>query len=102
MDIYITGIGVISAIGFDVQENFRSLENKKSGIAPVQVLKYKDESLLVGEVKKSSADLIKELNVAAPISRTSLLGIFAAKEAWGNNQHLYGSSRYFWISFFQL
>ena len=85
MDIYITGIGVISAIGFDVQENFQSLENKKSGISPIHFLKYK-ENLLVGEVKKSSSDLIKELDVAAPISRTSLLGLVAAKEAWGDNQ----------------
>ena len=85
MNIYITGIGVVSAIGFNVQENFQSLKEMKTGIAPIQFLKYK-ESLLVGEVKKSSEDLIKKLNVAAPISRTSLLGIIAAKEAWGDNQ----------------
>ena len=31
--------------------------------------------------------LVNHLHVATPISRTSLLGIVAAKEAWGNNQH---------------
>jgi 3-oxoacyl-(acyl-carrier-protein) synthase len=86
MDIYITGIGVISAIGFDVQENFESLKNKKTGIAPIHFLKFKEDKL-VGEVKLSNKDLIKQLNVTTPISRTSLLGIVAAKEAWGENQH---------------
>jgi 3-oxoacyl-(acyl-carrier-protein) synthase len=86
MDIYITGIGVISAIGFDVQENFESLKNKKTGIAPIHFLKFKEDKL-VGEVKLSNEYLIKQLNVTTPISRTSLLGIVAAKEAWGDNQH---------------
>lgn len=86
MNIYITGTGVISAIGLNVQENYQSLKNKKTGIAPIHFLKYK-EKLLVGEVKLSNDELIYQLNVVSPISRTSLLGIFAAKEAWGNNQH---------------
>jgi len=47
MNIYITGIGVISAIGLNVQENYQSLKNKKTGIAPIHLLNYK-EKLLVG------------------------------------------------------
>ena len=86
MNIYITGIGVISAIGLNVQENYQSLKNKKTGIAPIHLLNYK-EKLLVGEVKLSNEMLVNHLHVATPISRTSLLGIVAAKEAWGNNQH---------------
>lgn len=86
MNIYITGIGVISAIGFNVQENFQSLKIKKTGIEPIDFLNFK-EKMLVGEVKLSNEELINQLNVIAPISRTSLLGIAAAKEAWGENQH---------------
>ncbi|MGB0886651.1 MAG: beta-ketoacyl-[acyl-carrier-protein] synthase family protein [Vicingaceae bacterium] len=86
MNIYITGIGVISAIGLNVQENFEALKNKKTGIAPINILNFK-ENQLVGEVKLSNETLVNQLNVPSPISRTSLLGIAAAKEAWGDNQH---------------
>ena len=86
MNIYITGTGVISAIGLNVQENYQSLKNKKTGITPIQFLKYK-EKILVGEVKLSNDEMIHQLHVASPISRTSLLGLVAAKEAWGKNQH---------------
>ncbi len=86
MSIYITGIGLISAIGLNVQENFESLKGKKSGIAPLHFLKFK-ENQLAGEVKVSNQDLVNQLKVSTPISRTSLLGIAAAKEAWGENQH---------------
>tara|TARA_R110001592_G_scaffold79111_3_gene237015 strand:- start:5301 stop:6479 length:1179 start_codon:yes stop_codon:yes gene_type:complete len=85
MDIYITGIGVISAIGFNVQENYQALKNKKTGIEPARFFKYKTK-LLVGEVKLSNQEIISQLNVSVPISRTSLLGIVAAKEAWGDNK----------------
>jgi len=85
MNIYITGMGVISAIGLNVQENYQSLKDKKTGIEPIRFLNYK-EPLLVGEVKLSNESLISQLNVTSPISRTSLLGLMAAKEAWGKNQ----------------
>jgi len=84
MNIYITGMGVISAIGLNVEENLQSLKAEKSGIAPISNLAYK-ESILVGEVALTNNDLTKVLKVENPISRTSLLGLAAAKEAWGNN-----------------
>ena len=86
MSIYITGTGVISAIGLNVQENLQSLQNKETGIEPISRLPFK-EKRLVGEVKRSNQELIDQLDETAPISRTSLLGIAAAKEAWGENQH---------------
>jgi len=84
MNIYITGMGVISAIGLNVEENLQALKAEKSGIAPISNLAYK-ESILVGEVALTNNDLTKVLKVENPISRTSLLGLVAAKEAWGNN-----------------
>ncbi len=86
MSIYITGVGVISAIGLNVEENYQSLRNKKTGIEPINYFPS-TKNILVGEVKLSSDDLIAQLNVTAPISRTSLLGLAAAKEAWEGNQH---------------
>ncbi|MBL4594308.1 MAG: beta-ketoacyl-[acyl-carrier-protein] synthase family protein [Flavobacteriales bacterium] len=86
MSIYITSVGVISAIGLNVEENYRSLKNKKTGIAPIKFLDL-NKNILAGEVKLSNEDLIERLNVSSPISRTSLLGLAAAKEAWKGHQH---------------
>ena len=36
MNIYVTGIGVISAIGNTVDENYNSLTSLNHGIEPVQ------------------------------------------------------------------
>ncbi|MBK5285683.1 MAG: beta-ketoacyl-[acyl-carrier-protein] synthase family protein [Bacteroidia bacterium] len=85
MNVYITGIGIISAIGFDVQENYYSLKEKKSGIGKLKFLPS-DKDVLAGEVKLSDNALIRKCNlIHSPYSRTSLLGIAAATEAWGNN-----------------
>lgn len=85
MKINITGIGIISAIGLNVQENFQSLQSKTSGIKNNTSFSEKG-NLLLGQVTLSNKELIKLLDVNTPISRTSLLGLVAAKEAWGNNQ----------------
>ena len=55
--IYITGIGVITAIGNNIAENFKSLKEKKSGISKITQLDtvYKDE-IPVGEVKLTDDD----------------------------------------------
>jgi 3-oxoacyl-(acyl-carrier-protein) synthase len=87
MSVRITGLGIVSAIGLCVAENLFSLENSKSGIGKIKYLSQKGD-YLVGEVKASNEELIKKLDVQPlPISRTSLLGLAAAKEAWGENKH---------------
>ncbi|REA59433.1 beta-ketoacyl-[acyl-carrier-protein] synthase family protein [Dyadobacter luteus] len=87
MGVQITGIGIVSAIGKTVAENLGALKSGRSGIAPVQYLKERPE-LLVGEVKIGNAELIDKLAINNPnISRTSLLGLTAAREAWGNSPH---------------
>lgn len=85
MKINITGIGIISAIGLNVQENFQSLQTKTSGIKNNTDFSNKG-NLLLGQIELSNKELISLLGVVPPISRTSLLGLFAAKEAWENNQ----------------
>lgn len=87
MAVRITGLGIVSAIGLTVAENLYSLENSKSGIEPVKFLET-GKNYLVGEVKCSNEELIERLGVRSkPVSRTSLLGLAAAREAWGNNSH---------------
>lgn len=88
MGVRITGIGIVSAIGLTVAENLQSLRESRSGIGPVQVLE-EAEGLLVGEVKMSNEALQNELQTGSKaISRTSLLGLKAAKEAWGGSKHM--------------
>ena len=83
MSVKITGIGVVSAIGMNVAENLASLKQHQTGIAPIQHL-ARHQNDLGGEVKMSNEDLKKILSIEDNyISRTSLLGIIAAKEALG-------------------
>jgi len=86
--VYITGIGAISAIGNNIQENFNSLINKKSGIGEVLFLDtiYKNE-IPVAEVKISDTELKKQLQISEKdaYTRTALLGITAVKEALKNS-----------------
>jgi len=87
MSVFITGIGVVSSIGDNVEENYQSLKNENTGIQSVLILKS-DKNFLVGEVKYSNQQLIEKANLKySPVSRTAILGTLAAKEAWGDNQH---------------
>ncbi|NIJ55131.1 beta-ketoacyl-[acyl-carrier-protein] synthase family protein [Dyadobacter arcticus] len=87
MGVRITGIGIVSAIGLTVEENLNALNESRTGIGQVAFLDA-GRDLLVGEVKVSNTDLKNTLSVGAGnISRTSLLGLKAAREAWGQNKH---------------
>ncbi|MDB5273551.1 MAG: Beta-ketoacyl-acyl carrier protein synthase [Chitinophagaceae bacterium] len=81
---WITGIGTISAIGWDVASNYRSLLEGKDGIGYTQYIDtYHKMTLPVGEVKWSNEELISFLSLDNRdiYSRTELLAIKAAKEA---------------------
>lgn len=81
--VYITGMGMMSAIGNNVPEAFASLSNSKTGIGKINHLttRYKDE-FLAGEIKLSNADLadlVKDNNPS--LNRNSYIAMLAAKEA---------------------
>ena len=81
--VFVTGAGIISALGIGTDETLQSLLNRKSGIESVKYLDTEHSYLPVGEVKKSNHELSQILNASYPINelRTVLLGIIAAKEA---------------------
>lgn len=81
--VYITGAGIISAIGNDKQEVLQSLQEKRSGIGPMRYLQSVHTDLLVGEVKLSDDEMRNLLQLPAdrPANRTSLMGTIALKEA---------------------
>ncbi len=90
MKIYITGIGVVSAIGNGVEENYNSLLNKQTGITKKSFPTLNKE-FYAGLVSLSNEELAKRCGYAnSNISRTSLLGLVAAQECWGENQLIDG------------
>lgn len=81
--VAVTGMGIISSIGNNVEENYRSLCSEKHGISFPEILETTHKHLPVGEVKienKVFADLL-ELPSGHSFSRAALLGTVAVQEA---------------------
>ncbi len=80
--VLVTGIGAVSAIGLSAEDNRQSLLTGRHGIAKVQRIRTKNDHLMVGEVKLSDAEILERLGDPKGVfTRTSLLGMLAAKEA---------------------
>ncbi|MEI6681997.1 MAG: beta-ketoacyl-[acyl-carrier-protein] synthase family protein [Bacteroidota bacterium] len=82
--VYITGIGIICAIGNNVAETFDSLLACRSGIGEITLLKTIHKGVIpMAEVKKSTQELLELTGHAGnrPLTRTTLLGMKAAREA---------------------
>ena len=82
--IAITGIGIISSLGLNAQENFDSLSHSKTGIGKMNLLQSIHHEIPVAEIKKTDEELAELLRIpySREYTRTSLLAILAAKEAW--------------------
>lgn len=87
--VAITGMGIISAIGNNVAENYRSLIEGRTGISIISKIDtlHKD-SIMVGEINFTNEELEVKLGLCSNnnYSRTALLGALAAKEAIENAQ----------------
>ena len=83
MNIAITGLGIICAIGNNCQQVLDSLVNKKTGVGMMKNLQSCHTELPVGEVKLSDDELktLLGLPVESLYSRTTLLGAVAVKQA---------------------
>ncbi len=85
--VAITGMGIISAIGNNVSENYDALINGKKGITRVDNIEtIQRDEIMVGEVKFTNEELMAQLNLSPEnnYSRTAMLGVIAAKEAFEN------------------
>lgn len=82
MGSYVVGIGAISAIGNNVEANFESLVEKRSGIVPLTHLST-SHNVPVGQVNLSNEELKAMLALSSErtYSRTALLGMVAVGEA---------------------
>ena len=83
MNIAITGLGIICAIGNDCQQVLDSLVNRKTGVGMMKYLQSCHTELPVGEVKLSDDELKTWLGlpVGSLYSRTTLLRTIAVKHA---------------------
>ena len=87
--IAITGMGIISAIGNNVAENYNALIEGKKGITRISKLDtIHRDSIMVGEIASTNQDFIHQLGIPDDnnYSRTALLGVIAAKEAVADAQ----------------
>ena len=84
MKVAITGMGIISAIGNSVEENFDALINNRKAITTVENIPTVHRDVMkVGEIKKSNGELALELGLSSDnnFSRTAMIGVIAAKQA---------------------
>ncbi|MCK5169084.1 MAG: beta-ketoacyl-[acyl-carrier-protein] synthase family protein, partial [Bacteroidales bacterium] len=85
--IFVTGIGIISGIGNNVEETFQSIKEKRSGVEEIKYLKTNHKGKIpVSEVKLSESELIEmaKLDKNGVYTRSTLIGIIAASEAVKN------------------
>lgn len=85
--VAITGMGIVSAIGNNVPENYLSLVQKRSGLGNIQKIETRHKNdIMLGEVSYTNAELEQLLDLPKNnnYSRTALLGLLASKEAVKN------------------
>lgn len=81
--VFVTGAGIISALGVGKESTLEALLKGQSGIGKITHIQTEHEEFPVGEVTLSNAEMARMLNVGYPVDglRTVLMGIIAAKEA---------------------
>lgn len=81
--VYITGSGIISAIGVGKEATLQSLREHRTGVAKLQYLNTIHTHLPAGEVKMSDEDMREHLHLDGSVqtNRTSLMGSMALQEA---------------------
>ena len=83
MNIYITGMGCISALGSEMSQTLYHLQNEKSGLTYMDFVETEfKQKFVAGEIKMSNQDLANRLRISGKMpTRTSLLGLWAAQDA---------------------
>ena len=82
--VLVTGLGVISSIGKNVEDTLKSIRELKSGVGKIDLLvtRHKD-TLPVGEVKQTDEELKEAAGASSlkGLTRPTILGMLAAREA---------------------
>jgi 3-oxoacyl-[acyl-carrier-protein] synthase II len=87
--IWVTGIGVASSMGLNIEESLASFRKKKTGVGNIDILDSIHKSdFKAGEIKLNNQELMQLLKIP-PVeyrrhTRTSLIGILAARQAFSD------------------
>ncbi len=83
--VYVTGMGIISALGVGVEDNLQALLEAKSGICYISNLdsihKGKLPAAEIKLINEELAAMIPNFDISKPYTRGQLLSIIAAREA---------------------
>lgn len=81
--VFVTGAGMVTALGIGVATNYAAVVKGESGIGPVRYLDTEHKEFPVGEVPLTNEEMSRMLDVGYPCSelRTVLIGLLAAREA---------------------
>jgi 3-oxoacyl-(acyl-carrier-protein) synthase len=90
VNIWVTGIGVASSIGLNVEQSLDSFRKEKRGLGEISILETIHRSeFKAGEVSLTNQQLMELLEIPKSrnkhYTRTTLLGIIAAREACLNS-----------------
>lgn len=84
-DVFVVGVGAITAIGNNVGECLSAFEHEEAGMGYASYLEtVHRQKIPVAEVKMSNEELAVLSGFSSQISRTTLLSVLAAKEALYN------------------
>jgi 3-oxoacyl-(acyl-carrier-protein) synthase len=81
--VLVTGMGMITALGNSVSENLTALLEEKQALGYPEILHTRHRNdVVVGEIKMTNDSLEQKLGISTGgFSRTTLLGIYALREA---------------------
>jgi 3-oxoacyl-(acyl-carrier-protein) synthase len=98
--VFVTGLGIISAIGNGTGETLNSFKTYSSGIGKLTLFNSIHSGIPVAEVKYTHdqlADLAQVDTKSSPYTRNTLLALIAARQAmdssdWAANRHLHSGA----------
>ncbi len=82
--VFVTGVGILSAIGNGTDETLDALINLKTGIGKLSLFQSAHENIPVAEVRFSNPELAELAGArkdSMPFSRNTLLALVASKQA---------------------
>jgi 3-oxoacyl-[acyl-carrier-protein] synthase II len=84
--VLVTGLGIVSGIGITVQQTLESLLTCRSGVGKITYLKTNHKDIPCSEVQLSDLEMSTILSIPeiTPVTRTSLMGMLAARSALTN------------------
>lgn len=82
MEIFVTGLGLVTALGNGVDINHQKMKSGLTGIGSIKNIEADTKDFLVGEFDHSNKEIAKELGIefSPQLSRTALLALLAIKQ----------------------